>query len=181
MRSIVARILLALLCVVELSGATKLVRPRDPIFGLAYDPSRAALEAADDDLLKRCPDLANGRWTRRMWVFARTGDANARYTIVGGYYVRRAAKAGEEAVETDDLGAVIRETAGACRLIGPAREVFDYPIDIGPSTLALLARDAVARQIRAHGDKQKFLAALSRQKADLDQAPALREAVDAAR
>jgi hypothetical protein len=183
MRSTGVRLLVVAVCGFGLIAATHLPRPKDPIFGLPYDPARTQFEAAEEDLLSRCPELVNARWTRRMWVFARIDAAEGRFTVIGGYYVRRDAGSGDKAVETDDRGAVIQQTATECKLIGPAREVFDYPTEIAVPTLEALARDAAARFVRAYGGNQKFLAALSRQKVNLNdpRSRVLREAVNAVR
>jgi len=104
--------------------------------------------------------------------------------VLGGLYERRGPPAkGEKRFELDPKGVLLREQEGKCDLVGPAREVFEYPVDgVTGATLEALARDAVRRYAEAFGGKQPFLAALARAKkqADLDnpRASVLRAAVE---
>lgn len=185
MKSIAASILALLL--VGLTPATgagqTLPRVIDPIFGLAYDSAKIRFEEATD-ADTRCPELVNARWGRRAWVFARSIEPSGTYTVLGGLYERRAPPAkGEGRFETDPKGVLLREHDSRCELIGPAREVFEYPVDgITAETLRALARDAVSRYATAFGGRPKFLTALARarKQADLANARAaiLREAVE---
>ena len=103
--------------------------------------------------------------------------------VLGGLYERRAPPAkGEKRFETDPKGVLLREHDSKCELVGPAREVFEYPTDgVTAETLRALARDAITRYATAFGGRPKFLAALARAKkqADLGNARAtiLREAI----
>jgi hypothetical protein len=159
-----------------------LPRITDPIFGLTYDSAKIRFEEAGD-VVMRCPELVNERWGRRAWIFARSVEASGTYMALGGLYERRAPPAkGEKRFETDPKGVVLREHESKCELLGPAREVFEYPTDgVMVETLRALARDAVARYATAFGGSPKFLATLARAKkrADLTNARAtiLREAV----
>jgi hypothetical protein len=96
--------------------------------------------------------------------------------VLGGLYERRAPPAKEEKrFETDPKGVLLREHESKCELIGPAREVFEYPVDgVTAETLRALARDAVARYATAFGGSPRFLAALARaqKRADLTNARA---------
>jgi len=160
-----------------------LPRVTDPIFGLSYDPAKIRFEDAAE-VVARCAELTNARWSRRAWLYARNVESSGTYLVLGGLYERREPPAkGEKRFEFDPKGVLLREHEGRCDLIGPAREVFEYPVDgVAPGTLQALARDAARRYAEAFGDKQKFLAALARAKkqADLDnpRASILREAVE---
>jgi len=159
-----------------------LPRVTDPIFGLSYDPAKIAFEDAAD-VVARCSELTNARWGRRAWLYARSSESGANYLVLGGLYERREPPAKcEKRFEFDPKGVLLREHEGQCELIGPAREVFEYPVDgVTSATLQALGRDAVRRYADAFGGKPKFLAALTRakRKADLDnpRASILREAV----
>ena len=103
--------------------------------------------------------------------------------VLGGLYERREAPAkGEKRFETDPKGVLLREQESKCELLGPAREVFEYPVNgVSTETLRVLARDAVARYATAFGSGAKFLAALKRAKKHAEladvRAAILREAV----
>ena len=159
-----------------------LPRITDPIFGLSYDSAKVRFEEVAD-VVARCPELANERWGRRVFLFARSVEPSGTYMVLGGLYERRAPPArGETRFETDPKGVLLREHESKCELLGPAREVFEYPVDgVTAETLRALARDAVARYATAFGGSPRFLAALARAKkrADLTNARAaiLREAV----
>lgn len=160
-----------------------LPRVTDPIFGLSYDPAKIRFEDAAD-VVARCAELTNARWGRRAWVYARNSESSGTYLVLGGLYERRESPAkGERRLELDPKGVLLRDHEGKCDLIGPAREVFEYPVDgVTSATLQALARDAVRRYAEAFGGKQPFLAALARSKkqADLDnpRASILRAAVE---
>lgn len=160
-----------------------LPRVTDPIFALSYDPAKIRFEDAADTVA-RCAELTNARWSRRAWLYARNIEPSGTYLVLGGLYERREAPAkGEKRFESDPKGVLLREHDGKCDLVGPAREVFEYPVDgVTGLTLEALARDAVRRYADAFGGKQPFLAALTRAKkqADLDnpRASMLRGAVE---
>jgi hypothetical protein len=159
-----------------------LPRITDPIFGLTYDSAKVRFEDAAE-VVTRCPELVNERWGRRVFLFARSVEPSGTYMVLGGLYERRAPPAKEEKrFETDPKGVLLREHESKCELLGPAREVFEYPADgVTTETLRALARDAVARYTTAFGGGPSLLAALARAKkrADLTNARAaiLREAI----
>jgi hypothetical protein len=183
LKSIAASILGLLIGLMPAPGIGQtLPRITDPIFGLTYDSARIRFEEAAD-VVMRCPELVNERWGRRVFLFARSVEPSGTYVVLGGLYERRAPPAkGEKRFEADPKGVLLREHESKCELVGPAREVFEYPEDgVTVETLRSLARDAVARYATAFGGRPKFLAALARAKkrADLTNARAtiLREAV----
>jgi hypothetical protein len=159
-----------------------LPRVTDPLFGLSYDSTKIRFEDANE-VIARCPELVNARWGRRVFLFARSIEPSGTYMVLGGLYEWREAPAkGEKRFETDPKGVLLREQESKCELLGPAREVFEYPVDgVTAETLRSLARDAVARYAAAFGGGPKFLAALGRAKKQADLANAhagvLREAV----
>ncbi len=144
-----------------------LPRVTDPIFGLSYDPARIRFEEAGD-LVSRCPELANPRWGRRLWIFARSEETTGTYMVVGGLYERRKPPAKRGRYRTDPNGVLLREHDRECDLIGPAREVFEYPAEVTAATLQALARDAVRRYAAAFGGQARFLAMLARHKKRAD-------------
>jgi hypothetical protein len=146
-----------------------LPRVTDPIFALSYDPAKIRFEDAAV-VVARCAELTNARWGRRIWLYARNSESSGTYLVLGGLYERREPPAkGEKRFELDPKGVLLREHEGKCDLIGPAREVFEYPVDgVAGATLEALAHDAVRRYAEAFGGKQRFLAALARSKKQAD-------------
>jgi hypothetical protein len=157
-------------------------RPRpsvDPLLGLNL-PAGARFTAAPADLVQACPALANTRWERRMWIFAQAGNASTaagEVLVVGGELVERAG--GKPAVEVDKVGVLLSRAPGACRLIGPPREVFDYGEDgVTPATLDALAQDAARRYAQGLGGQAALRKTLQRQRVRPEQvkSAALRQA-----
>jgi len=163
------------------ASAQPLPTATDPLFGLTYDSTAVKFEPA---LYSQCLELTNARWNRKMWIFGRTTTSNITYVVIGGFYVKREGTGNASpAIEADPVGAVIRLKGKQCELIGPAREVFDYPSsEIGARVLKGLANDAVCRYIRAFGGKREFLDAIERQHIRFDDphSTILKEAVFAA-
>ncbi len=183
LRFIAASIVAALAGLMPVSGISQtLPRVTDPLFGLSYDSTKIRFEGANE-VVARCPELVNVRWGRRVFLFARSIEPSATYTVIGGLYERREAPAkGEKRFEADPKGVLLREQDSTCELIGPAREMFEYPVDgVTAETLQALARDAVGRYAAAFGGGPKFLAALAREKKRADlanpRAAILREAM----
>lgn len=170
MRSFAASVLgLLVVGLTPVSGfGQALPRVTDPIFGLSYDSARIRFEDAGD-VVSRCPELANPRWGRRLWVFARSEETTGTYMVVGGLYERQEPPAQRAArYQTDPNGVLLREHDRKCELIGPAREAFEYPVDVTTATLQALARDAVRRYAAAFGGHARFLAMLARHKKRAD-------------
>ena len=174
-----AFILLALV----VGGASPLPQASDPIFGLKYDSLVVKFEPAPAQLYTACKELMDARLGRKLWIFARTGNPNDQYVVVGGYYLKRDSNGHVVSTMTDPVGALVRLKGDRCELIDPPRELFDYPEAnaIAIPTLRELAKDAVCRYSRAFGSKTKFLEAMQRQRIRLDDArsSALKEAVSA--
>lgn len=151
----------------------------DPLLGLKL-PAGARFTAAPADLVQTCPDLANARWDRQMWVFAHTGNASTaagEFLVVGGALVERTGD--KPAVEVDKVGVLLRRAPGGCRLVGPPREVFDYGEDgVTPATLDALAQDAARRYAQGVGGQVALRKTLKRQRVQADQvkSAALRQA-----
>ena len=142
----------------------------DPLLGLKL-PAGARFTAAPADLVQACPVLANARWDRRMWIFAQAGNASTaagEVLVVGGELVERAGD--KPAVEVDKVGVLLSRGPGACRLIGPPREVFDYGEDgVTPATLDALAQDAARRYAQGLGGQAALRKTLKRQRIRADQ------------
>ncbi len=100
--------------------------------------------------MKTCPDLANARYGRRLYIFGAAVSAGVEYRLLGGFYVER--KQGRDHLLTDPAGAIAILRNNACTLAGPARDEFDHPDqDVGRTALQALATDAAARYARAFG------------------------------
>ncbi len=137
----------------------------DPIFGLAYVPEKIQFEPAPSGLLAACPALTNGHWTRRLWIYAQDRTQDGTYFVIGGFYAAQPPAPAK--LETDPKGAVIEMNASGCTLLGPAREVFQYPEGmITPSVLNALATDLVGRYRAAFGGAAALQAALRAQHAE---------------
>jgi hypothetical protein len=149
------------------SAASQLV---DPVFGLTYDPAKIRFEQAPTDLLTVCPALSSGRWTRELWIYAKTATEGGSLLIVGGLYRPRPGVDGKPM--TDPKGAVIDLKGKNCTLLGPAREVLDYPEQlISPAMLDRLDNDLVHRYRAAWGGAATLIAALREQHVTLDAPP----------
>lgn len=134
------------------------------MFGLAYRPDRIRFEPAPPHLLAHCPQLENARWSRRLWIYGRAATPTGTVTIVGGTYVPK--PPAQAAPLPDPKGAVIETSPGRCTLLGPAREVLQYPEDlIAPPVLHALIGDLVARYRAAFGGAAALRTVLRRQHA----------------
>ena len=124
----------------------------DPLIGLPFDPTRKGFEPVQSDLTKRCPELANARYTQQLWLFAEAEQDGQRYLIVGGRFVPR--RAGDRPIE-NAVGTLLRLGADGCTLIGPAAELFAMPDAYDDSVpvpiRSALAADAARRFIKHHG------------------------------
>jgi hypothetical protein len=131
----------------------------DPVFGLIYRPDNIRFDPAPHDLLVTCPAMANDRLTRELWIYGRTSNEGKTYLIVGGFYASR--PPAPPKLETDPKGAIIEFDAVSCTLLGPAREVLQYPDDLLTQTvLRALVADLVRRYRTAFGGKVALDAAL---------------------
>lgn len=125
-RRIVAALSFAAACHVAAATGHPPLTLRDPVFGLRIELSKASLDALPNDVLSRCPELANDQESMRLWVYGATVDAGRRYFVVGGYYIRLAAQPrGGANYSLDTRGVVFYVQGDKCTLIGPARETFD--------------------------------------------------------
>jgi hypothetical protein len=150
----------------------------DPLFGIAFNPSRTHFETGDP-LLDRCPNLVTKQWTRRLLIFGRTRAEEREYIVAGGLMERRDSKA----TEPDKNGVLLRLTSTGCTLLGPAREAFETPAAyadvISDADLQALAKDASERYTKAFGSRTALLEAVRKQRIDLNKAPSpiLRNAI----
>ena len=86
---------------------------------------------------------------RRAFLFARSIEPSGTYMVLGGLYERREAPAkGEKRFETDPKGVLLREQESKCELLGPAREVFEYPVERRQRGDIARARARCRRSIR---------------------------------
>jgi hypothetical protein len=142
------------------------VSPRliDPVFGLEYRPDRIHFEPAPPGLLVTCPDLVNARWTRKLWIYSQVRRQATEYLVVGGFYVNRPPAPAR--LETDPKGAILQTSASGCTLLGPAREVFQFPEGlVAKPVLTALAADLVRRYRAAFGGRAAMQAQLEAQHA----------------
>jgi hypothetical protein len=136
----------------------------DPVFGLTYSPDKIPFDPAPADLLAQCPALANAHWTRKLWIYGEAPSRDTNYLVVGGFYAAR--PPAPQQLETDPTGAVIETTAAGCTLLGPAREVLQYPEGlITQPVLRSLATDLVRRYRAAFGGSKALQAVLAAQHA----------------
>jgi hypothetical protein len=134
----------------------------DPVFGLTYRPDQVQFDPAPPDLLAKCPGLTNAHWTRTLWIYAQASAPDRDDIVIGGFYAARPPAA--PMLETDPKGAVIETTPTGCTLLGPAREVFQYPEGlIAQPALRALAADLVRRYRAAFGGNKALTEALRRQ------------------
>ena len=144
--------------------------PIDPIFGLSYALNKVRFEPAPPDILERCPELANAKWNRQLFVYARAGAEDDFLLVLGGYFIERtSATRAQPAPQPDPQGVVAHLVGRQCILVGPAREVFLFSQDeLGVARLKALAQDAVHRYDAAFGAPAAFRAALRQQGVKLD-------------
>src|SRR5579884_947061 len=62
----------------------------DPIFGLKYQPGIVKFEVLPDRFVASCHELSNANWDRKSWTFARVNAGGSEYTVIGGYFIKRA-------------------------------------------------------------------------------------------
>jgi hypothetical protein len=162
-----AAIMLVTLCSVAFAGTVRAESPQavDPLFGLVYSTTTVRFEEAGHDILSACRELTNAGWDRQLWIFAQTSASDGKYLVLGGFFIRRHADKSLPALQTDRNGVLLRVNNSACTLLGPARDIFDYPPpDMNTAILKTLAADAADRYVTAFGSKNDFLNALSRRK-----------------
>jgi hypothetical protein len=133
----------------------------DPLAGLPFAAGANAFEPAPGDLIAQCPELANDRYTQKLWVFAAAkADAQTYLLIAGSFQPRRA---GDAPVE-NALGTLLKRGPEGCSLLGPGPELFAMPdayADTVPDTVqTALAADAARRLLAAHGGAAGFSEAL---------------------
>lgn len=166
-RRIVAALSFAAACHVAAATGHPPLTLRDPVFGLRIELSKASLDALPNDVLSRCPELANDQESMRLWVYGATVDAGRRYFVVGGYYIRLAAQPrGGANYSLDTRGVVFYVQGDKCTLIGPARETFDARFfeEIPQPVLQQLATDLAQRLTRAFGGATRLRLQFERQK-----------------
>jgi hypothetical protein len=136
----------------------------DPVFGISYQPEKIHFEPAPPGLLDTCRGLVNARWTRKLWIYAQASGQNTQYLVVGGFYVKRRSPPAK--LETDPKGAILQVSDSGCTLLGPAREVLQYPEGLVASpVLTALAADLVKRYRSAFGGRAALQAQLEEQHA----------------
>lgn len=161
-------ILLPAAALADAAPSAPAARLTDPVFGVRYVEGEADFTPAPAELLARCPELTTDKWTRRMWVYARSKERGVEHMVVGGQFVPR----GGGAAMADAKGAVLQLIdGGRCELVsGPARETFDYTDRVPGRALSALAADAACRGARAFGGRDAWLKLLAQQKRTPDKA-----------
>jgi hypothetical protein len=115
-----------------------------------------------------------------LWVFAEADEGARRYYVLGGFYLRREKPGLAPRPEPDPQRAVVELQGGLCKLVGPAREVFDSrPDELAPTTLDSLAVDLVDKYVKSFGGKAALKKALAKHRIDISllRSP-LREAIN---
>lgn len=138
----------------------------DPVFALTYAPEKVHFDPAPTDLLATCPELVNERWSRQLWIYAENRTPEGTFLVIGGFYASRPPAPAK--LEIDPKGAVTEITASGCKLLGPAREVFQYPEGlVAAPVLKALAFDLVRRYRNAFGGAVALQTVLRNQKVHL--------------
>jgi hypothetical protein len=153
---------------------------QDPVFGLKYEVRTSSFQTLPMVVKTACTDLVNERWDRMLWVFAEADESARRYYVLGGFYIRREKPGVAPHPEPDPIGAVVELQDGRCKLVGPAREVFDSrPDELAPATLDSLAVNLVDKYIQSFGGKAALKRALAKHRIEIGRLSApLREAIN---
>jgi len=148
----------------------------EPALGLRLDAG-VKLEPLLSEVSTLC-SRDNENWINYERIFARTRDAATTYYVVSGYSKRRNPEPGQSLFEPIVRGGLYIVTGNKC-VDDPADESFEVrDFDRTPlSILRQLARDLVARLVRAVGSPDKLRAEIKNQRIDFDRlSPELQEA-----
>jgi hypothetical protein len=150
----------------------------EPVLGLRLDAG-VKLDPLPEDVRAMCEQIAdNEDSTARMWIFAQASDAGAAYYVVGGYSKIRHPAPGERQYVPTARGGLIAIKGNTCGG-DPADESFEARDfnDIPQPIFQKLARDLVARLVRAVGSPDRLRAEIKNQRIDFDRlSPELQEA-----
>lgn len=135
----------------------------EPVFGIAYLPSKITFEQAPPEIY-RCKDLLAPR--RQLSVFGKTtNDGATFYYLYGLVEVDFGSGPTGEFEAENDAGIIVVITPNECRDIGaglalsqdPAERMMAYEVGVTDEVLSALMSDLVAREVKAFGGVQQFL------------------------
>lgn len=153
---------------------------QDPVFGLSFELKNTTLAALPRDVVKACPELVNENVDRLSWVFAQADADDARYYLIGGYWMRRdPVPEGFKKYESDTRGVLLKVSGATCASIMAGDEAlmdFDEP-EPPQAVRDLLAADLRKRLGREMGGDAQLMRAITRGSVALKkQSSALRRA-----
>ncbi|WP_157269754.1 hypothetical protein [Azohydromonas aeria] len=133
----------------------------EPVLGLRFPTGRVQFETLPAAVLAGCAGLS-GPGARVAWDLADVSAGGRRYVVLGGFVAGGEAGAG---LEPDARGAVLDIGPDGCRVLGPARAVFDQrPEALPQPVLEQLAADLARRYAGAFGSVDGLHAAIRRQR-----------------
>jgi hypothetical protein len=151
-RSALAGLVLAL-AAAAVAGQELPATAQEPVFGLRFPSARVQFEPVPPEVLTACPVLAPENGERVAWMLASAREDKRRVVVLGGFHVRRGTGGEAPRAEPDARGAVVDIGPGGCKLLGPARQVFDTrPPELPAPLQEQLAADLAERYGRAFGN-----------------------------
>ncbi|GFO62086.1 hypothetical protein M1B72_00915 [Geomonas paludis] len=155
---------IALLTVPSAAKAKKELRSSDPLFGIGYSPSKIKFDPAPAEVF-RCTGLLEER--RKLWVFGKHKKDEVTFYYVYGLIEADfgAGPTGEFEAQNDD-GIIVAVAPKGCKEIGAGYALSPDPkarkmaADIGVTddVLSALLSDLIAREVKAFGGVNNFLA-----------------------
>lgn len=136
----------------------------DPLFGVTYLPSRVVFDPAPPDIY-RCESLRAPR--SRLWVFGKVVRREIIfYYLYGQWETDFGAGPTGEFEAANDEGIIVVLSPTACREIGAGYALSPDPkereaaleLGVTDTVVAALIADLVAREVKAFGGVQAFLA-----------------------
>lgn len=160
----------------------------DPIFGIAYFPSKVRFEPAPDEVFK-CLDLREPR--RKLWLFGKTANGGKTFLYLYGLVEVDfgSGPTGSFEAQNDDGIIVILSPAG-CRDIGAGSILTSEEkyrrkaaeLGLTDEVVSELLSDVVGREVKVFGGVSNFLARVDATGIpDSDRDPQIREMLKALR
>jgi hypothetical protein len=180
MSSIVAKQIVAgALLIMSAIGASAAETPfrvlQDPVLGLRYDVRQTYFDPVPQDVFALCRSLlVSQNVTGHYWVYGKANDAARTYYVIGGYSEDLHPAPGYPRYQKDERGVIAYVQGQTCRVIDPARDVFDdrnYD-EISQPMLQKLGDDFAARLVRAFGGANQLRTELRNQRVDQEELPA---------
>lgn len=136
----------------------------DPLFGIGYSPSKVRFDPAPAEVFQ-CKDISEVR--RKLWLFGKHVKGNVRFYYVYGLVEADfgAGPTGEFEAENDE-GIIVVVSPAGCKETGAGYALSPDPkarkmaADIGVTddVLTALLSDLIAREVKAFGGVDNFLA-----------------------